>query len=81
MKKTLLSVVLLLVSFSSFGEVESSNPEIKLNEIETSVLKDDQFEKEYTKSFPESDSFELSEDQGDNEKFDIYSEIKTLVSK
>ena len=77
MKKTLLSAVLLLVSFASFGEVQNSSAEINLTDLESSKLQDDQIEREYSNTYLLNDSFELKNDQGEN--FNLYNEIRTLV--
>ena len=77
MKKALLSAVLLLVSLSSFGEVQTSSLEINSIEVETTKLQDDQIEKEYSNSNQQNDSSELQDDQEEN--FNLYNEIRTLV--
>ena len=77
MKKALLSAVLLLVSLSSFGEVQTSSLEINSIEVESTKLQDDQIEKEYSNSYQQNDSSELQDDQEEN--FNLYNEIRTLV--
>lgn len=77
MKKTLLSAVLLLISLSSFGEVQTSSLEINSIEVESTKLQDDQIEKEYSNSNQQNDSSELQDDQEEN--FNLYNEIRTLV--
>ena len=77
MKKAFLSAVLLLVSLSSFGEVQTSSLEINSIEVETTKLQDDQIEKEYSNSNQQNDSSELQDDQEEN--FNLYNEIRTLV--
>ena len=77
MKKALLSAVLLLVSLSSFGEVQTSSLEINSIEVESTKLQDDQIEKEYSNSNQQNDSSELQDDQEEN--FNLYNEIRTLV--
>ena len=77
MKKALLSAVLLLVSLSSFGEVQTSSLEINSIEVESTKLQDDTIEKEYSNSYQQNDSSELQDDQEEN--FNLYNEIRTLV--
>ena len=77
MKKAFLSAVLLLVSLSSFGEVQTSSLEINSIEVESTKLQDDTIEKEYSNSYQQNDSSELQDDQEEN--FNLYNEIRTLV--
>ena len=78
MKKSILSVMLLLVSFSSFGNVNSSI-EVKHSDIEFSEFSDDQFDREYSNSSPQSDLSELNDDEVEKDSNNSYLEIKSLV--